>query len=48
MWNNLLFGITLIERSLLFIVLFMYAIEKFPNNGKLRKFFKNIKSHFKK
>ena len=47
-WDRMLLFITIIERSLLFVFLFMMIIDKFPDDGKLRRFLRNIKSHFKK
>ncbi len=47
-WDRMLVSITIIERSLLFVFLFMMIVERFPDDGKFRRFLRNLKSHFKK
>lgn len=40
-------GVTILERGMLFLVLFTFFVEKFPSNVKFRNFVKRIKSYFK-
>jgi len=48
MIDQLLVYITFFERSLLTVALFIFIVERLPDDGKLRRFLKNFKSHFKK